>query len=166
MESNPHILYKHPMRFLLILALCVFFASPAKAQLTVTFNQPLEFGTAITHRPNNVGTITVGADGTFSNNANILVISLGQRARFDITGAPASTSYTITIDSFTDVNRIGGGTTGNFTVDNFTTFPTVLESNGSGEDTFYLGARLSTNGGGQNYLDGTYEGTYDLTIDF
>ncbi len=144
----------------------VFFLPLQAGAYTVTEIQAMEFGELITRNLAAVGEVVVGADGSFSNNANIIVTTLGQRARYSITGAPASTAFTFTLDANTNVTRTLGGGTGEFTVDNFTTHPAVLTSDGGGNATLFIGARIQTAGGGQVYLDGAYDGTYDFTVEF
>ncbi len=151
-------------RVILTLLLCML---PGFAQaFTVTEVDDLRFGELITRNPAAVGRVTVAADGSFSNNAEIIVVSLGQRARYSISGAPLSTVFTVTIDANTNVTRTLGGTTGLFTVDNFTIFPAVLTSTPAGTGSFFIGARVNTQGGGTAYLDGAYDGTYDFTVNF
>ena len=153
-------------KYLLSLVALFLFPAPAFAQLTVTEIQDLQFGELITRNPSAVGEVIVGADGSFSNNSDILVVTLGQRSRWSVSGAPLNTAFTVTIDSNTAVTRTLGGATGDFTIDNFTIFPVALTSDGAGNSSFFVGARARTAGGGQAYLDGAYNGTYDFTVQF
>jgi hypothetical protein len=137
------------------------FSSGAKAQLTVTENRTLDFGTIVTRNLASVAEVTVSHTGVTTGNANAIVLEQGQSAEYIVEGGPASTVFTVTIDSDTDVSQ--GGTT--FTLDNFTTSP-GLQTNGAGEATFQMGARASSLGGGVPYPDGNYSGTYDFTVDF
>ncbi len=85
------------------------------------------------------------------------------RGEYSVTGAPPNAAYTITLPMSVNVMGPGGVS---FILDNFEVSPSLHTTNASGEDTFYIGARLQTQGGGQVYQDGNYDGAVTVTLAF
>ena len=150
---------------LLLWGLTALFATQvplAKAQ-TVVVDQPLSFGQIVIVDFNTIAEITIQTNGTYVKNSNTYVIIDPTRGEYTLTGAPASSTYTITVPSSV---TIGGGPGGGFTLDNITVRPTTLVTNGSGEDQFELTGRLRSAGGGTFYGDGTYSDNFTITFNF
>ena len=138
------------------------FQNSANSQ-TITQIQQISFGTFVLNDFSNVGEITIDDDGTFSNNAYIYIITDPQRGEYFTSSQPASTAYTISVTpTSTTINRLGNY----LTIDNWTTGPATLVTNGSGEDTFYIGARMTSRGGGITYADGLYTRTFNITLNW
>ncbi|MBL4588821.1 MAG: DUF4402 domain-containing protein [Alphaproteobacteria bacterium] len=132
----------------------------AHAQMIATF-QPLKFGTIAIRNLTDMTEITVNGNGTFTTNANTFLIEDPQRGEYHITGAPVSTAYSVTFPA--SVSLTGAG--GNFTLDNFTTFPAILTTSAIGEATFFIGARNRSTGG-VTYGDGAYNDTFNITVNY
>ncbi|WP_067214795.1 DUF4402 domain-containing protein [Marinomonas gallaica] len=130
-----------------------------------------------------VATLTLPADGSASSvvqgtNATIQEITPGAAATFSISGAAPSTALTLTLPTSTTLTT--GGGTASFTVNNFIAEVTSGPSNGStyaasnlitdtaGAVTFSVGADLVTDDGtpSADYLNGTYTGTYQVSVDY
>ena len=146
--------------FLSLLFAVVLFGQASYAQ-TISTLRPLSFRTIAIKNYTSMISMTVNASGGYSTNSNTYIVEAPQRGEYLITGAPVSTSYTVTIPASIIMTGPGGG----FTVDNFTTFPNTLTTNGAGEATFYIGARATT-AGGMGYGDGTYGDSFDITVNY
>jgi hypothetical protein len=149
--------------FLFAIFLCV--AQPAHAQLTVTEDTPMSFGTFVIRNLNVVGTVTVNPQNNqTSANTNIILLSNGQRGEFSITGGPASTNFTVTVTSSGLTFGGGGGTA--LTIGSIEVRPVNLKTNGAGVANFTVGATLSSAGDGSFYTDGTYSEGVDFLVQF
>lgn len=137
------------------------------AQLTVTPTRHMDFGELIIKDFNVVAQFVLHENtGITTGDANTIVLALGQNASFDVSGGPGNTAYTVTIDATTSPTLGGGGGGPSFTLDQFQTNPAVLQTDGFGNDTFTMGCRATTSGGGTVYTDGGYSGDYDFTVQF
>lgn len=152
--------------FVIAAGVFLFHPKPANAQLTITTIKDLDFGRFVLTSPTtNVGRVRISPNGVTSTNAFAITIDPGDNAEFQVTGGPANTAYTVTIDSITVPGLGGAGGSPDFRLDQFRVRPTTLQTNGAGEDTFRVGARLRTNTT-TFYNNGTYSGSYDFTVQF
>lgn len=150
--------------FCLFLFVLAFRPVPSYAQLTITETQAIQFGTHVFKDPTKVSRVTINAStGATTADVDTIILIPGQRAEYSLTGGPPNTLYTITVDGDTDMS-LGGNPI--ITLDNFVFKPNTLQTNGAGNDTFRMGARARSLGGGNVYGDGTYNGTYDFTVQF
>ncbi len=150
------------------LAGCLFLAaalwSPhyAFSQATITEDQALNFGEIVVISTAVVGRVTINPSGGYSSNSNIYLHSPPQRGEYTLAGGPPLTAYTLMIPPTFDITGPGGP----FTVDNIVVEPVTLVTDAAGEDTFTIGARLQTLGGGTPYSDGLYTVNFPITINF
>ncbi len=135
-------------------------STPLHAQ-TVSTIQPLTFGTFAIRNLTDFVEITLPATGPYTENANTYIIDDPISGEYHITGATPSIPYTITIPA--SVTLTGPGST--YTIDNFVTAPAVLVTDGAGEATFFIGGRLQSIGG-DTYNDGTYNDTFNITVNY
>ena len=147
----------------LFLVVLTLWSTPSRAQLTITTTQNIMFGTHVFKDPSKVSRVTITPSGNTTADVDTIILIPGQRAEFTLTGGPASTAYTITLDANTSLS-LGGNPVIN--LDNFKFRPNTLQTNGAGVDTFRMGARARSLGGGNVYGDGLYAGTYDFTVQF
>lgn len=141
---------------------CLFYSVLTHAQ-TIVENQGLTFGTIILFDFNSVGQITVNSNtGSFNDNGQVYFMTDPQRGVYDVVGGPPNAAYSIILPA--SVTLVGPG--GTFTLDNFNSFPALPVTDPSGDATFYVGARMSSQGGGVNYNDGNYNSNFDITLAF
>ncbi|MEM6831951.1 MAG: DUF4402 domain-containing protein [Bacteroidota bacterium] len=130
---------------------------------TVTEDQALAFGSFTFTTVATSNSITVNADGTgFSTSANLTSLSAPIRGEYSLSGGTISSAYTIMLPASVILSGPGAGT---MTMDSFTVSPTTLMTDGSGNDTFFIGGTLST-ASGVSYSNGAYSGNLDITITF
>jgi len=141
-----------------------FLPTASRAQVVFTEMAPLSFGTIVITSFGPVTQIVVSPQPIMPvYTGPVIPITLASRAHYNMTGAPVSTSFTISIYNIN--NALLGGNPP-FTIDTFTTHPAVLATDAGGSADFFFGARLRSAGGGAPYGDGTYLGSYDFTINF
>lgn len=106
------------------------------------------------------GTVVITQAGAVSKTGDVeLVPSTGAtNAVFNVTGAPSST-YSITPPASMTVTSGANS----MTVNGFSVPTTGLTLNGSGAHTFNLGATLNV---GSNQAQGTYTGTYSISVNY
>ncbi len=146
----------------LILLSALTAAAPVSAQ-DVTEIVPLSYGEIALTSYSNVARITITGAGSISTNSYVYLISQPTRGEYAVTGAPPNSAYTITPPLSVNVQGPGGRF---FTLDNFEISPALPVTDALGEDTFYMGARLQSQGGGVIYMDGAYDGVVVLTLAF
>ena len=139
------------------------FPSAAHAQIDLVEVTPLYFGQIAIRDYNAVGRVTINSSGTYSYNTNVFLHTPPTRGEY-LLQAPTNinTMYTVTFPP----NATLTGPGGNFILDQFTTAPAILITDGSGEDTLFISGRLQTQGGGISYGDGTYDDIFTVTINF
>lgn len=154
------------MRYFLILLFGLSLAAiPGKswAALSVVSTQSMSFGSFVIRSFASIARLTVHqATGVVTGDANVVLLSGGQNAQFSLTGGPLNTAFTVTLDATVSPMRIGSS----FVLDQFSVAPAVLQTNGAGDDTFSIGFRATSAGGGLVYTDGVYNGNYDFTVQF
>jgi hypothetical protein len=129
--------------------------------LTLTFVQDLSLGT-ITMQSGSWSTTTVGITkaGVFSCGANVVCTGARQVAKYNVAGTNNQT-VTITAPNVTLVNQSNAAKTLTLTVDNPRTV-TLSNSGNQGMD-FALGGSIVLS---PSTLDGTYVGTFNVTVDY
>ena len=129
--------------------------------LTLTFVQDLGLGT-ITVQNGSWSTTTVGITkaGVFSCGANVVCTGSRQVAKYNVAGTNNQV-VTITAPNVTLVNQSNAAKTLTLTVDNPRTV-TLNNSGNKGVD-FDLGGSIVLS---PSTLDGTYVGTFNVTVDY
>ena len=117
-----------------------------------------------------------GANDTTVNNVGgatddfIVEVTAGDRATFTITGGLADETVQIELPTVPSTLTCGpcSGTNPTFSVGTFIDDGDAGEQllDGSGDAVFYVGATLSTVAGAAAYEEGTYTGTYDVTVTY
>lgn len=150
--------------YFLLFGVSVITISPSYAQ---SFNQTraMDFGRIALTTYDQVGTLTLDPDGSYTASSEIVVIDAPVPARFEGGGFPANTAATLVV---TDGNAtLGGGGTGQiFTVKDYVSSPSTLVSNGAGDLIFDLGATLRSEGDGNSYTDGDYSADITVSVVF
>jgi spore coat protein U-like protein len=143
----------------------------------------LDFGTIVALRDGAgggaVSNIVVGADAdnattvTNAGGANddrIIEITAGNRAEYSISAAIPSTAFNITLPSAPVALNCAAcsGAQEDFSVSSFVDDggDNSVTTDGTGAASFFVGAQLDTVAGTAVYEDGTYTGTYDVTVAF
>lgn len=136
-------------------------AAGAKAQ-TITELEPLSFGNFVVRSNTTIGTVTVPQDGSPSASPEIILLTMGSKGLYRITGLRAGMEVGLdVIASPLLATPVPSSQYFNITaVDH----PAILKIEGDGATTFSLGATLSTSGTGLAYTDTTYSGTLDITV--
>ena len=145
-----------------IFGLFLFMPLNANAQVVVTETQPLSFGVLSFVSFNDTLSVNILDNGSFTSNANTIVLTPPTRGEFTLTGGPASTAYTITFSPSFTISGPGA----DFTIDNIRTQPASLVTDALGADDFTIAARITSLGGGQIYNNGAYNNTFDIVISF
>lgn len=135
-------------------------ASHSHAQ---SFNQTraMDFGRVALTTYDQVGTLVLDPDGSYTASSEIVVIDAPVPARFEGGGFPANTAATLVVTDG-DATLGGGGTGQVFTIRDYVSSPSTLVSNGAGDLIFDLGATLRSEGDGNSYTDGDY--STDITV--
>ncbi len=147
----------------LALALSAMLAAPPCQAQDITEISPLTYGEIALTSYSNVARITILGSGAVSTNAYVYLLSPAERGEYRVTGAPANSAYTVSVPLTVDLIGPGGHY---FRLDNFQISPALHVTNASGEDTFYIGARMQSQGGGVVYSDGNYNGVVTITLAF
>ena len=154
---------KNKKLWFLVFALSTGLAAlPCQAQ-DITEISPLTYGEIALTSYGNVARITILGSGAVSTNSYVYFLSPAERGEYRVTGAPASSAYTVSLPPSVDLIGPGGHY---FRLDNFQVSPALHVTNASGEDTFYIGARMQSQGGGVVYGDGAYNGVVTITLAF
>ena len=144
----------------LALLVCLFFVVQS-SQALMTETQELKFG-KYAIAGNVRGSVLIvpytGAAPWATN--KIYILLAGQAGHYQLSGFPANTPLNITIpDFFLTLPQSESFKVGQFTQEN-------LITDSSGNAFLNLGATLYTSGNGNPYVDGSYFGNMDITIDF
>lgn len=149
------------MRFLFLLLIGLsFFIAPAQAAVNIT--QPLSFGEFALRNNTARRQMRITAQDVFTKNAAFITLVRPQRAIVEVSGFPANTNLIVNVT----FNSLSSGVGDLFTIDNPTLFPNTLRTNGSGNLTFYVGARLRTSGTGSVYPNNTYSGLMNISVNY
>lgn len=138
-----------------------FVSSHANAQV---FNetQRLNFGTWLITSNASSYSITLQANGAYSNSPQLVMLNTPTVGIYEISGLPPFQVIGSVTVVMTQALELGGSES--FTMDNFQTI--IPNANAAGETTLRLGARARTSSTGIPYDDGLYAGTLDVTINF
>jgi hypothetical protein len=147
-----------------VLALGCIIPLRADAQVVFTEVQPLTFGTMIMTSFATPVQVVVHPQNILPNYSGpVIPTVMGSRGHYNMTGAPPNTPFTIT---YYNIIHAAYGGNPQLTLDNFTFEPAVLVTNGGGVADFFIGARMTSVGGGSPYGDGPYLGNYSFDINF
>jgi len=142
------------------IALVTFHTSHAYAQI-ITIDSPLDYGEFVLRDNNNVNTIVINTDGTYTSSPDYIFFRDPQMGEVSLTNFTPLTTLNVNI-GVTSLTAAGG--TANFlTVSPFTT-PSVITTDVNGDVSFEVGATLSSSGSGVLHSDGTYDGIFNVTI--
>lgn len=146
----------------LLLALYVSFPiSDVKAQ-TLTENISLSFGKVVLTDNSSSHRIILLSSGGFTADPQYIFFSEPRLANVTVDGYPPSTPLTVSVGT-TNLNKSGGGSAFFFTSDVFTN-PAIIVTDSFGSATFDVGATLSSNGSGSNFVNNNYQGNYTVTV--
>jgi hypothetical protein len=147
-----------------------FAATQATANASATVLSPISiakvddmsFGSFIAG-PTAAGTVALTAASTTSRSGTGVVLdtgSTGSAAKFSVTGL-SNGVFSITLPTSVTLTATGG----TMTVDTFTTdlSPTAATLSAGGLADMYIGATLQV---GAAQADGTYTGTFDVSVDY
>lgn len=131
--------------------------APAQAQITET--QRLDFGQwAVTSNATQYS-VTINANGTYSNSPELIMLSPPREGEYLVQGLPNGATIS-SVDVIMTMPMSGPGSE-DFIIDNF---DIVAPDPVGGETTITLGARAVTSGNGNSYGDGSYTGELTLEI--
>jgi spore coat protein U-like protein len=150
---------------------------------TLTEVSGLDFGTIVALRDGAgggaVSNIVVGAEAANAttvtnaggaNDDRIIELTAGDRAEYAISAALPSTTFSIILPSTPVALNCAAcsGAQEDFTVNSFVDDGAdgTVTTDGTGAASFFVGAQLDTVSGTATYEDGTYSGTYDVTVTF
>lgn len=134
---------------LFLLSFVFVFPSDACAQESIVRVQEMEFGEVLVRRNDAIYDAQLSSNGNISAGSNFLFISSSSEGVYRLTNAAANRP--ITVDVTVDQELIGGGQM--FSIDNFD-IDAPAQTDGSGEALIRVGARMRTNGNGENYIGG------------
>jgi hypothetical protein len=158
-----------------VVLLCACFA-PAQAQ-NISEVDALNFGTFGLQDNDTVAAITITPDNDTFADPQFVVSQQGQRGHYELTGFPADVTFYIGVDvpnppseggivlaNQTDAANGGGPV---FVLDSLSIANGgVMQTDGAGDATLYIGGTLRTSGAGTAYDGGNYLGTYTITIHY
>tara|TARA_Y100001001_G_C7972959_1_gene296590 strand:+ start:303 stop:809 length:507 start_codon:yes stop_codon:yes gene_type:complete len=131
---------------------------------TVSIEQNLSFGRFVMLDFTDEAQIIINPNGSVTKSSDILFIDEPQRGQYLVTNAPPNTTYTVTVPE-NDI-LVGVQPAGNFLLDNITVAPELLVTDAQGQDTFFLVGRLRSLGETIQYVDGLYDGNFEIELNF
>lgn len=143
---------------------------------TLVETNAINFGTVVavadTANGGNTATLTIAANSatpTPGNNAPAQFIivdsTAAQNGVFDVTGAAPSTVLNISTGTLADLTcGACSGTPPDLTLTSVTPANATETTSGAGAVTINVGAVITTVAGGNQYTDGTYVGSFVLTV--
>jgi hypothetical protein len=150
------------LHLLFIYTLSIALSGRLACAQTITEVQPLFFGEIVLIDTGVVGEVDVDANGSYSHNGNIYMITDAETGEYEISGGPNNAFYTLVLPSAPELMTRSGI---NFIVDNYEHLPLTLQTDGSGDSTFTVGARMQSQTG-LTYSDGNYDGDFDITVNW
>ncbi len=149
------------MSLLVVTALCLCPSGTSAQELYV--DDVLHFGSFALKDNNSPHIMIVGADNSVTYDNAFVTVEDANRGAYTLENLTPDTALGITIDdaSLTE-NESGMGPA--FTISDYTHNSPVTD--GSGNATLYIGAKLTTSGNGSYYTTSTYKDHFDLTIVF
>lgn len=148
--------------FQILLVALVLFASETFAQ-TISTTQALSWGEVILTDNNAQREIVIATDGNFTNDPEFLIVENPDVGVYQLTGdLPNRPIASVTVTVLTQMQ--GGGQ--QFTMDNFvTSHPATTD--GSGNATINVGARIRSSGDGTPYNDSqAFSGSLELSVNY
>ncbi|MDB3936398.1 DUF4402 domain-containing protein, partial [Granulosicoccus sp.] len=139
-------------------------ANLVSAQPLVEELQRLNFGTLATSDNSSVSRFTFPRTGrNIAIEGNFALITRGSLGQYRFSGFPAFTSLDISLDT-TSLTTGASGFPESLIVDSYDIDDITTDSQGEAE--LFLGARLSTSGNGNAYVDAPYTGTSTLRVEY
>lgn len=141
--------------------LCVLRSAEAQ---TVTTVQALDFGEWLSYGNDGEHEITVNSDGSYSaDGAGFVIISAPQRGIYDIENdfTPGAPVASVVISQIAALTYAGG----TFHMDAFQETHSA-NVDGNGVVRVMVGGTANTSGNSSPYIDGTYNGTLQIQINF
>lgn len=147
--------------------------------INITETTPMQFGTFLVVKDiastevatltlSDTGTATPTTTGTPAIFTDISAVAPAARSQgiFGITGAAPTTVINVATSNLADLTC--ALCTGSDTITLFSVTPATatVTTDGTGAATINVGAVLKTKTGGNQYKDGLYAGTYDLTVNY
>lgn len=156
--------FLHKAKILLVICLLGIIPSQAHAQVTISTNQALSFGTFAMGTFSSVITIEIRNNGSFTTSGSVSILVNPTRGEYTLDAgvAEAGTIYTVTTPS--SITLTGPGSS--FTVDNFSIRPNLLRFAADGTDDITVVGILNSLGDGVAFNGGTYTANLDLTVSF
>ncbi len=149
----------------LFLVSSLYFSFTTSVRATITEVDQLDFGTIALSPLTGVQVLSITYDGIITADADIHIVVPGNPGEWLLTNFPVSTTLTVDLPNSVTLSRVGGGNPDNFTVKNLETEPSTV-TDGTGAFTLHIGGDMETTSGGPSYIDGDYEGSFDITINF
>ena len=155
------------MRFASVLysvLLALVILSPGAAFAgTINTIQDITFGEAVLTNNNAQREILLSEDGSFTNDPQYLFVTTPEPGIYEVTGqTPLRTITSVTVTVITHPNATGR----QFTIDNFD-IDHPPATDGAGEATIRVGARLQSSGNGTIYpASTTFNGSLQLTVNY
>lgn len=128
---------------------------------TITISQDLDFGKFVLTDNNAPRSIEMLSVGGYIADPQYVFFTPPQRGIVTLTDFPPFTVLEINI-GLTSLDQ--SGVTSNFSISNTFKDPTFVITDLAGEATFEVGAKLTSDGGGDTHTNGTYDGTFTITI--
>ncbi len=151
--------------FTFFVVLCAIFLAAPFSYAAVSVEQPFVFGDYIVKNNNAVYDVTVNTDGSHSYDGAgfIEIIDTAAPGIYNIDSLPVSTAIiSVTVSQ---ISPLTGASGPNFPFSAFQeTHPPTTD--GLGVARITIGATVSTSGSGIAYIDDTYSGTIQITINF
>lgn len=153
--------YKTALILSLILAGALIDGS-AQAQ-SVTETRGISFGTFALANNNAAHTLSFTWTESVTADPAYIVILPPQRGEYAISGFPALSPLSVTINNATlTKDGMGGGEL--FSITNYDR--NAITTDGSGNATLFVGGDLETSGSTSMYTDGNYSDVIDITVEF
>lgn len=148
---NSYVGFMRTLFILTLFLLSFVFVCPsdASAQESIVRVQEMEFGEVLVRRNDAIYDAQLSSNGNISAGSNFLFISSSSEGVYRLTNAAANRP--ITVDVTVDQELIGGGQM--FSIDNFD-IDAPAQTDSLGEALIRVGARMRTNGNGENYIGG------------
>ncbi len=139
----------------------IFLAFSARAQ-TIVEDQQLYFGTIVVADTSSDHDLELLPNGGYNADPGIYVINDPEVGEYTMTGATPSSNWTISFNAGNPL-QLQSGANSDFIVDDFTTLPAMLQTDGSGEMSFSVGATLTSQNGG-SYNSNNYSGNLQIIL--
>lgn len=142
--------------------LCLITYNTALAQ-SITETTSISFGTFVLKDNNAVHTLSFTWTETVTPDPEFIIITNPSRGEYAITGFPASSPLSVSIQN-ADMTKDGLGVGEHFFITNYD--HNAVTTDGSGAATLYIGGDLETSGSMAMYTDGNHTDTINITVSF